>query len=425
MKFLLATIVCTAALCTAADTSANPTFTKDIAPILYERCANCHRSGDIAPMSLLTYEQVRPWSAAIKQSVTQRRMPPWFADPHYGKFRNDRRLTETQIATVTTWVNAGSPKGDDKDMPPLPSFTEGWSFNRPPDLIIEMPLEVKVQAKGVLDLQNYYVKVPFTEETFVEAVELRPGNRRVVHHSIVNIAEIPEALEPKALLTGEKHGRILWKLIGQAPGKGAESHWPGVAKRIMPGTYFEFNMHYTPTGKEETDRTKMGIWFSKEKIHHEVITTLAASEIYREGKLIARADLPNIPANDDNWPIVGVMRVPDDITIYSLSPHMHFRGKDMQYSVKYPDGRDEVLLNVPKYNYEWQLNYEFASPPKIPAGSVITVRAHYDNSPNNPKNPTPDQEVVWGQQSWNEMFVPWIEYSVDKNNLLASPRAAR
>ncbi len=405
--------------------AAEPTFTKDIAPILHERCAHCHRPGDIGPMPLLTYDQVRPWSAAIKQSVQQRRMPPWFADPHYSKFRNDRRLTDAQIATVAAWVNAGAPKGADKDMPALPKFTEGWSFNRPPDLVVDMPLEVKVQAKGVLDLQNYYVKVPFDKETFVEAVELRPGNRKVVHHSIVNIVEIPEAVDPKELLTGQKHGRIIWKLIGQAPGKGAESHWPGVAKRIKPGTYFEFNMHYTPTGKEETDRTKLGIWLSKEPIHHEVVTAMAANEVYRDGKLIARADLPNIPAGDPNWAIVGVMRVKDDITVYSMSPHMHFRGKDMQYSVKYPDGRDEVLLNVPKYNYEWQLNYEFANPPKIPAGSVITVRAHYDNSANNSRNPAPNEEVIWGQQSWNEMFVPWIEYSIDKNNLLATPRAAR
>ena len=425
MKLLFATLASAAAILGAAESAAKPTFTKDIAPLLHERCAYCHRAGDIGPMPLLTYEQVRPWSAAIKQSVQQRRMPPWFADPHYSTFRNDRRLADAQIATVVAWVNAGSPKGDEKEMPPPPRFTEGWSFQRPPDLVVEMPLEVKVQAKGVLDLQNYYIKVPFSEETFVEAVELRPGNRRVVHHSIVNIVEIPEAVEPKDLLTGEKHGRVIWKLIGQAPGKGAESHWPGVAKRIKPGTYFEFNMHYTPTGKEETDRTKLGIWFSKEPIHHEVITSIAATEIYREGKLTRRADLPNIPAGADNWPIVGVMRVKDDITVYSMSPHMHFRGKDMQYSVKYPDGRDEVLLNVPKYNYEWQLNYEFATPPKIPAGSVITVRAHYDNSANNAKNPAPGEEVTWGQQSWNEMFVPWIEYSIDKNNLLATPRAAR
>lgn len=394
-----------------------PTFSKDVAPILFDRCAHCHRPGDIGPMPLLNYKQVRPWSTAIKQVVLQRRMPPWFADPHYSKFRNDRRLTDEQIATISAWVTAGSPEGDSKELPPLPQFAEGWSFHRPPDLIVEMPIEVSVQATGVLDMQNYYIKVPFSEERFVEAVELRPGNRKVVHHSIVNIVSVPENTPDSELITGKKVGKIGWKLIGQAPGKGAEEHLPGVAKRITPGSYFEFNMHYTPTGKVETDRSKLGIWFAKGPIHHEIITASAGQELYLEGKKVARGQLPNIPANSDNWEIIGKMNVKDDITVYSMSPHMHFRGKDMRFSVKYPDGRDEVLLNVPNYVYQWQLNYEFANPPKVPAGSVISVLAHYDNSKNNPRNPAPNEDVIWGQQSWNEMFIPWMEYSVDKNDL--------
>ena len=396
---------------------AKPTFTKDIAPILFDRCVQCHRAGDIGPMPLVTYEQARPWSAAIKEAVLKRRMPPWFADKAHGVFRNDRALSDAQIATVTAWVAAGSPKGDEKDMPPPPQFAEGWSFGRPPDLVVEMPAEVKVQATGVLDMQNYYVRVPFDEERFVEAVELRPGNRKVVHHSIVNIVSIPEAVKPEELVTGKKHGRIGWKLIGQAPGKGAESHPEGIAKLIKPGTYFEFNMHYTPTGKEETDRTKLGLWFAKGPVHHEVVTASAAQETYLDGKKAARGQLPNIPANTDNWRIEGRTAVKDDITLYSMSPHMHFRGKDMKFVVVYPDGRDEVLLNVPRYNYEWQLNYELATPAKIPAGSTITVIAHYDNSKNNARNPAPDEDVIWGQQSWNEMFIPWMEYSVDKQDL--------
>lgn len=371
-------------------------------------------------MPLLTYEQVRPWSAAIKQTVLQRRMPPWFADPHYSKFRNDRRLTDEQVATIVNWVNNGSPKGSDKDMPPTPQFAEGWSFTRPPDLIVEMPIEVTVPATGVWDIMNYYVKVPLTEERFVEAVELRPGNRRVVHHSIVNIVKLPDEAASGDLTTGKKLGSFGWKLIGQAPGKGAEAHHDGIAKRITPGSYFEFNMHYTPNGKVEKDRTKVGLWFAKGPIHHEVITSIAAPEVYIDGKRVTRGQIPNIPAGADNWAISGRMQVKDDITIYSMSPHMHFRGKDMRYLVTYPDGREQTLLNVPNYNYEWQLNYEFAEPPKVPAGSVITVLAHYDNSKNNPRNPAPDQEVIWGQQSWNEMFVPWMEYTVDKNVLMAS-----
>ncbi len=395
-----------------------PTYTKDVAAILHEHCVVCHRAGDIAPMPLLTYEQVRPWSSAIKEAVLLRKMPPWFADPNHGKFRNDRRLSESQIATVAAWVSAGAPKGDPKDLPPLPKLPEGWSYERPPDLVVEMPLTARIPATGQMDMQNYYVKVPFTEETFVETVELRPGNRAVVHHSIVNIVNLPEGLTPEQLIAGKKLGRTGWKLIGQAPGKGAETHHSGVAKRIVPGSYFEFNIHYTPTGKkEETDRTLLGLWLAKGPVHHEVVTASFAQEVYLNDQKVARGQLPRIPPHTDNWGIVGRTHVNDDITLYSLSPHMHFRGKDMKYTVKYPDGREEVLLNVPKYQYDWQLNYEFETPVRIPAGSTITVLAHYDNSRNNPRNPAPDDEVIWGQQSWNEMFIPWSQYSVDKLDL--------
>lgn len=156
------------------------------------------------------------------------------------------------------------------------------------------------------------------------------------------------------------------------------------------------------------------------EIEHEVITATAAPDVFLDGVKVTRGQIPKIPPRVENWEISGRMMVKDDITVYSMSPHMHFRGKDMKYVVKYPDGREEVLLNVPKYNYEWQLNYEFATPPRIPAGSTITVLAHYDNSRNNPKNPAPDEAVIWGQQSWNEMFIPWMEYSIDKNNLKQS-----
>lgn len=394
-----------------------PTFTKDVAPILYQNCVTCHRTGDIAPMELITYQQVRPWGAAIRESVVKRSMPPWFADPNHGKFRNDRRLSEEQIATLVAWVKAGSPKGDDKDLPPRPGFVDGWSLRRPPDLVIEMPLEVKIQANGQMDLQNYYVKAPVKEDVYIEAIELRPGNRRVVHHSIANIVDLPEGLPAEELISGKKLGQTGWKLVGQAPGKGALEFLPGTAKRISPGSYIEFNMHYTPTGKVETDRSSLGIWFAKGPVHHEVVSRMAREETYIEGKKVGYGQVPNIPPGAENWAIVGKMNVRDAITIYAMSPHMHFRGKDMRYTVRLPDGKEEVLLNVPRYQYEWQLNYEFETPVRLPVGSAITVLAHYDNSKNNPRNPAPDQEVIWGQQSENEMFIPWMEYSIDKLDL--------
>ena len=413
--------ICAAALAAtwlssgAEKSGSAPTFTKDIAPILYRNCVGCHRTGDIAPMELISYQQVRPWAAALKESVVKRTMPPWFADPAHGKFRNDRRLSSEQIATIVAWVNAGAPKGDDRDLPARPKFVEGWSLSRPPDLVIEMPLDAKVPATGQMDLQNYYVKAPVKEDVFIEAIELRPGNRRVVHHSIANIVDLPEGLAPESLLSGKKLGPTGWKLVGQAPGKGALQFLPGTAKRISAGAYIEFNMHYTPTGKDETDRSSLGLWFAKYPVTHEVVSRPAREETYIDGKKVTR--VPNIPPNVDNWEIVAKMNVRDDITIYAVSPHMHFRGKDMKYTARRPDGTEEVLLNVPRYNYEWQLNYEFETPVKLPAGSTITVLSHYDNSANNPRNPAPNEEVIWGQQSWNEMFIPWMEYSVDKLDL--------
>jgi hypothetical protein len=368
-------------------------------------------------MQFQTYEQVRPWSKAISEAVTKRTMPPWFADPNHGTFRNDRHLTDAEITTLVSWVKAGSPMGNPKDMPPMPKMAEGWSYDRPPDLVVEMPLRVKIPAEGVLDMLDYYAPVPFKEEVWIEAVELRPENRKVVHHSIVNVVTLPPGLTPEQLISGKKYGGTGWKLIGQAPGKGFERHTDGVAKRIAPGQYFEFNMHYTPTGKEETDRSLLGLWFAKGPIHHEVVTRPAMEKTILDGKEVARGGLPKIPAGDPSWPIAGQMTVKDDITLYSLSPHMHYRGHDMKYTVKYPDGREEVLLDVPHFNFDWQLNYEFAKPVKIPAGSVITVNAHYDNSKGNLQNPDATQDVVWGQQSWNEMFIPWAEWSVDKQDL--------
>lgn len=401
----------------AANSTPAPTFTKDIAPILYQKCTVCHRAGEIAPMPFVTYQEVRPWSAAIKQSVLQRKMPPWFADPHFGKFKNDRALSEAQITKLVAWVNAGSPKGDDKAMPPLPKFTKGWSFDREPDLVVEMPLTAQIPATGVLDLPNYYVKNPLKEEVWVEGVELRPSNPKIVHHSIVSVVTLPDSVTPEQLVAGKKLGQLGWKLVGQAPGKGAEMHWEGTAKRLVPNTYFEFNMHYTPNGSPQTDRSVIGFWFAKKPVHHEVMTRPLSEELFLGDKKISRRELPKIPAGAENWQIVTRMTMKDDITLYSLSPHMHLRGKDMKYTVTYPDGRDEVLLNVPNYQFDWQLNYEFETPKKIPAGSRFTVTAHYDNSKNNPFNPAPTEDVVWGQQSWNEMFIPWSEYTVDKLDL--------
>jgi hypothetical protein len=454
--------------------AAGVTFTKDVAPIIFNKCANCHRAGEVAPMPLTSYQEVRPWSKAIKEEVVERTMPPWFADPHSStlKFSNDRLLSKAEIDTIVAWVEAGAPKGSDKDLPPMPKYTPGWTFGEP-DMIVEMPVDFEVPAEGELPMQNFYVPVPFKEERWVEAVELRPGNPAVVHHSIANVVNLPEGTKVvggKAVRDGSSSGQLnsqsaretgglseggsrevflsqdafsragAFKLVGQAPGKGFERHHSGTAKRILPGMYFQFNMHYQPSGRVEKDRSRLGLWFAKKPVTYEVLTKGVSDTIFIAGKELSetrmvngkevkvRGRIPNIPPNVDNWEIGGEVLIKEPITLYAFAPHMHLRGKDIKYTLIWPDGRQQVLLNVPKFDFNWQLHYELTEPLKIPAGSKLVSLAHYDNSIKNRYNPAPQKDVFWSEQSWDEMFIPWFEYTVDSKNLgktTAAPNASR
>ena len=441
-----------------------PTFTKDVAPIVFNKCANCHRPGEVAPMPLTSYAEVRPWSKAIREEVLTKNMPPWYADPKTStiKFLNDRRLSQKEIDTITAWVDAGAPKGNDADLPPFPKYATGWTLGEP-DIVIPMPVDFEVPAEGELPMQNFYVPVPFTEERWVEAIELRPGTASVVHHSIANVVQLPEGTKlvngravrpdtgsaPNAAPATARGGGGLsetggrevfqsqdaflragaFKLVGQAPGKGFERHHPGTAKKINPGWYIQFNMHYQPSGRVEKDRSLLGLWFAKKPVHHEVLTKGVTDTIFIAGKELSetrmvdgrevkvRGRIPNIPPRVDNWEISGHMIVKEDITLSAFAPHMHLRGKDIKYTLVLPDGRQQVLLDVPRFDFNWQLHYELAEPLKIPAGSKIVAVAHYDNSLKNPYNPAPDKEVFWSEQSWDEMFIPWLEYTVDRMDL--------
>jgi len=440
---------------TSASEKSVPTFAKDVAPIVFNKCATCHRPGEAVPMSLTSYQEVRPWAKAIREQVADRSMPPWHADAASSlKFRNDRRLSQAEIDTVVAWVDGGSPKGEDADLPALPKFAKGWSWGEP-DLIIPMPVDFEVPAEGELPMQNFYVAVPFKEDRWVEAVELRPGNPAVVHHSIANVTRLPEGSKivngraVKAELNtsdasrtgGLREGNEVFqtqdsfaragafKLIGQAPGKGFERHHEGTAKRISPGMYFQFNMHYQPSGRPEKDRSMLGLWFAKAPVTHEVLTKGVTDTVFVGGKDIgetkvvngrevkSRGRIPNIPPYADNWEIAGEMYVKQDITLYAFAPHMHLRGKDIKYILQWPDGRKQTLLYVPKFDFNWQLHYELDQPLKIPAGSKMIAIAHYDNSLKNRYNPAPQKEVFWSEQSWDEMFIPWFEYTVDSANL--------
>jgi hypothetical protein len=436
-----------------------PTFSKDVAPIVFNKCASCHRPGEVAPMTLMSYDDVRPWAKAIKTKVVSREMPPWGADPdHSLKMRNDRSLSKQQIDTIAAWVDGGAPRGNDADLPPMPKFAEGWTAGREPDYVLEMPIEFTIPAEGELGVQMFYSKVPFAEDRFAETLEIRPGNRAVVHHLGVFVVDIPEGAHI------DENGRLITrdgkpstdrgegvagradttalpganKLLSWVPGRGVDSHRADIGKRIPAGKYINWQVHYNPIGKPEKDRSRLGIWFNKVPVTHELLirqagdplaTTKGGLSLYRaEGKEVEytadestttrrRSKTPNIPPYVEKWSLTGVTPVTEDITLYAMSPHMHLRGKSLKWIIVYPDGREQTILDVPRFDFNWQIEYELEEPLKIPAGSKILGIGFYDNSPKNRWNPAPEKEVYWSEQSWDEMYQPFTLYSVDSQVL--------
>jgi hypothetical protein len=367
------------------------TFSKDVAPILYSRCLECHRQGEAAPMAFTSYAEVRPWAKAIKQAVLTRTMPPWLADPHFGAFRNDRRLPENAIRAIVDWADAGAPEGNPKDMPPLPRFETGWRIGKP-DAIFDIGRDFDVPTEGVVSYQYFTVPTHFTEDRWVEAAEVRPGQRGAVHHVIAFIREPADKSEHPT-----DAGNIL---VGYAPGENPLELLPGTAVLVKAGSSLTFQVHYTPNGKAVKDRSYIGLRFAKEPPKFRAIRGMSVNPMFR------------IPPNDPNYEVRSNYTATQDIALDSLMPHMHLRGKDFQYTVVYPDGRREVLLSVPKYDFNWQIRYHLESPLLLPKGTRIECVAHFDNSANNKFNPDPAKEVHWGEQTWEEMMIGFFTYTV-------------
>ena len=380
------------------EKSSSLTYTKDVAPILNNRCVECHRPGEIAPMSLLSYKQVRPWAAAIKEKVLGRTMPPWLADPHYGQFKNDRRMTQAEIDTIARWADSGAPEGRPQDLPKLPDFVEGWSIGKP-DVVVSLLEEVDVPAEGVVPYKYYKVPSNFTEDKWVEAAEIRAGNRSLVHHVIVFIQEPVTAAKPAAD-SGVRDNL----LVGFAPGEQPKVYPPGTAKLVKAGSTFMFQMHYTPNGKAGKDKTYVGLRFAKAPVTHRALTGRALTMNFA------------IPPGDPNYEVKSSWTAKEDARIRGFMPHMHLRGKDFTYTAVYPDGRSEVVLSVPKYDFNWQLIYELKEPLFLPKGSRLDCVAHFDNSPNNKFNPDPSKTVKWGDQTWEEMMIGWFDLTLDSQN---------
>ena len=406
---------------TSGDAYVSPTapvtFTKDVAPIIQKNCVTCHRPGQIAPMSLLSYKDVRPWAKSIREVVVERRMPPWFADARYGEFSNDCRLSQKEIDTLVAWVSDGALEGDPKEMPPAPKFTDDWLIGKP-DVILSMTEEYQVPAEGVIPYKFFAVPTNFKEDRYVQLAEIKQGNRTLVHHVIVDV-RYPEQgvlpageIRPEGLAGARPQGRgnaragdSDGRLVGWAPGEAPLILRPGQAKLIKAGSVLVFQVHYTTNGVAGKDRTSLGLIFSRTPVEKRVITAGAAATTLA------------IPPGDPNYEAASTLAFKEDSHIDSLHPHMHFRGKDFQYRLVYPDGTSKVLLSVPRYDFNWQMTYFFKEPIAAPKGSRLECLAHYDNSTANKYNPDPTRLVQWGPQTWEEMMIGYVDYTLDGQNL--------
>ena len=442
----------------ASADQGNPlTFNKDVLPILQNNCQTCHRPGGIAPMSFLTYESVRPWAKAIKTAVVSKKMPPWFADPHYGEFRNAPKLTDANIQTLAAWVDSGAGEGNPADKPAPIQWTDGWRIK--PDVVIAMREPFNVPAKGVGQIESFMILNPFKQDTWVTSIEIRPGDPSVVHHVIVQIPEQKpqqsvqqqtvvrnasitvcadcrndaEVKKLEAKLAAQPvvvvDNRVLQGLPGfqgagsysdtlvrrreRQTGQGAFTTMEAVyapgsqpldfrssnsAKLIPAGRPIRLEVHYTPNGKPTTDRTMVGFTLAKARAQRRFII-MAPEHLVDQRK--------PIPAGKANWETKGELTFNQDAELVWLMPHMHLRGKDMTFELIYPDGRKETVLSA-KFNFHWQLGYEVANPIKVTKGMRMRVTAHHDNSANNPSNPAPDQIAMWGEMTSQEMMLPWF-----------------
>ena len=385
MRNIVLLAACLALPVAASAADAPVTFTKDVAPILYKSCVECHRPTMFAPMSLMTFEDARPWARAIKQRVTARTMPPWGADPAHGTFKNDPQLSERDVETIAKWVDAGAPKGDDKDMPAAPQLVEGWTIGKP-DAIFTMDEEFTIPATGAIPYKYFRVPTNLTEDKWIQAIEIKPGARAQVHHVIAFTQPAGSPLKPGGELGPTNIG-------GVTPNKPGLVFEPGIARLLRGNSDIVMQIHYTTNGTETKDRTTVGIIYAKQPP-----TKLAAGGMALNARFL-------IPANDGNAEVKATATLSRDTTLTAMTPHMHVRGKDMTYIAHYPDGTSETLLSVPKWDFNWQITYMLAKPKVLPKGTELEVIAHYDNSANNKFNPDPSKDVRWGDQTWEEMMI--------------------
>lgn len=449
----------------AAEQNPAVTFHKDVLPILQKNCQSCHRPGQVAPMPLISYSETRPWAKAIKAAVTTHKMPPWFADPKYGHFTNDRSLKQSDIDTLVKWVDAGAAEGDPKDAPaPVPWPADGWNIQ--PDVVMHLPPH-EVPAKGVLEWELIAFPSPFQTDTWVTSMEILPGDPSVVHHMCFSFEKHKPAIaynryewvrvprdesgNPAAGNTGfgELPGMIIaTRDVGSSevklrqgqptlhqnldfcylPGNPYEDYraWHA-GKLVKAGSDIIVSLHYTANGKALTDRTKIGFTIAKTPPEKKFVvqgagedTPVIAPTTASKRSVFASAYNPSfaIPPNASNYqaPPMDITFL-KDVELVTIRPHAHVRGKSAEYKITYPDGREETILSVPRYDFNWQLSYLTAV--QVPKGTHMRFDFSYDNSPNNKNNPDPNRWVYQGFQSWEEMMTPNLGFLMDRNADLA------
>jgi len=405
------------AVCALAQPAPPPTFYRDVLPILQDHCQACHRTGEIAPMPLVTYAQARGFSRRIREETGAKRMPPWFADPRYGHFSNDPSLTAAQIATLAAWAIRGAPAGNPRAAAPPRQWAEGWVIPHP-DAVIRMPQPVPLPATGMIDYTYEIVPTGFTEDTWVRMSEVRPERRANVHHAVVYIrppgskwlqhAPVGQAFTAKTLSDlQDRRDAMATKadmLLVYAPGSSPDQ-WPeGMAKLVPKGSDLVFQMHYTSNGHASVDQTSIGMVFAKAPPEKRVITLQLANDRFV------------IPPEDPDYHVESHGTLPNDALLLSFFPHLHLRGKEFTYNIVHPEksgpAKFETLLRV-DYNFHWQLSYRLSTPLPLKAGTQLQAAAVYDNSRRNPHNPDPDAAVTWGDQTTDEMMVGFFDVAVD------------
>ncbi|MGH9660932.1 MAG: ascorbate-dependent monooxygenase [Bryobacteraceae bacterium] len=393
----------------AAALAAAPTYSREVSRIIQKNCEGCHRPGQIGPFALTSYDEARAFASEIKKATQARRMPPWHALPGYGDFKNERRLSDSDLDTLARWVDAGAPQGDPKDLPAAVKYSDDWALGKP-DLVITPDVSFDLEPSGADEYRCFVVPTAFDADRTIQASEVRPGNRKVVHHvllytDVTGKARALDAADPRPGFTcfGGLGFLPHTSLGGWAPGAVPGRLPSDVGRLLAKGADVIMQVHYHKNGKKESDRTSLGLYFHQQP----------ATRFLRSQPILNIAI--RIPAGAENHRETARWTVREDIVAYAATPHMHLLGKEMRMVATFPDGSLRDLVWVKNYDFNWQTNYVFKEPIPLPKGTVIDVTAFYNNSASNPANPNnPLRDIRWGEGTTDEMLIGWLGYISDR-----------